>query len=741
MKQLKSNSASGIQPLQAAGRRARLGDIPERHPSGVRRGGLRIDFSKLMMYGLKPVPFIGWSFLAGCLAAILLLPASLAFAVEPAAAPSVQTPAPPATAVQQTAANAQTASATSQQAPDAPVPAANGTVASPPTLAQQMQQAQQQSFAPPQPFQVPMPRSHNPLAPYRASTAPALDLSNSPRLQNLIRDGRIYISLHDAIAVAIENNLDLAYFRYNFPIAQTDILRTKAGSPANGVNTAVVQSTQGGFAASTGGGSSGSGFSAGAGGIVTSTLGAGTSVASFDPYLNFRGFVDHTVTQEANQVLTGVPVLKTNTIEVLSNYSQSFPIGTNLSINYLGQRAASNTPYNLINPELYSNFQVTIAQPILAGFGVATNERFIRIAKRNAQITDLAFKAQVIATVTQVENIYWDLVNAYEAEQISERSLGFANKNLSDDRKQLELQAIPAMQVMTDESAVATAEGNLTVARASLRLNELLMKNALTKADDPAIDEMPVIPIDLQAEPDPNADKSIDELVSEAEKKRPEVAIYQMQAEVQKQALKDINSELLPTLNMYGVYAGAGTAGPLNPLCNPRSQDCTTNLPTDFPSMFVNTFNYSSPEYQVGMTLSINLRNRQAKADQFRAVLQYRQSQISSEQQQKGIRFDVRNAKFALEQAQAHVEAAQKARDLAQKTFDITKQERLLGAKSGLDTLNAENALALAESALDAAQTAFEKAKVDIDRATGETLERTGVSIDDAKAGVVTRVP
>jgi len=267
------------------------------------------------------------------------------------------------------------------------------------------------------------------------------------------------------------------------------------------------------------------------------------------------------------------------------------------------------------------------------------------------------------------------------------------------------------------------------------------MKNALTKIDDPSIDEMPVIPLDLHADADPNADKTIDDLVAEAEKKRPEVAIYQMQAEVQKQALKDINSELLPTLNMYGLYAGAGTAGPTNPLCNSNTQDCTTTLPTGFPAMFENTFNYSSPEYRVGVTLSINLRNRQAKADQFRAVLQYRQSQISSEQQQKGIRFDVRNSKFALEQAQAHVDASQKARDLAQKTFDITKQEQLLGAKSGLDTLNSESALAQAELALDAAETAFEKAKVDIDRATGDTLDRTGVSIEDAKLGVVTHAP
>ncbi|MFY9856325.1 MAG: TolC family protein [Terracidiphilus sp.] len=627
-----------------------------------------------------------------------------------------------------------------QSMPEAPPPVTNGASAASPSLAQEIKQVQQESFALPRPFQVPMPHSHKPFAPYRPSTVPELDLSNSPRLQNLIRNGKIYLSLQDAIAVAIENNLDVAYFRYNFPIAQTDILRTKAGSTANGVNTAIVQGTQGGFAASTGGGggSSGSGFSAGNGGIVTSTLGAGTSVSSFDPYLTFKGYVDHTVTQEANQFTAGVPLLKTNTIEVLSNYSQSFPIGTNVSVNYVGQRVASNTPYNSINPELYSNFALTISQPILAGFGIATNERFIRIAKRNSQITDLAFKAQVIATVTQVENIYWDLVNAYEGEQISERSLGFANKNLSDDQKQLELQAIPAMQVMTDQSAVATAEGNLTVARASLRLNELLMKNALTKIDDPMIDEMPVIPLDLHGEPNPNAGKSIDELISEAEKKRPEVAIYQMQAEVQKQALKDINSELLPTLNMYGYYAGAGTAGPKNPNCSLQNE-CVSDLPTGFSSMFANTFNYSSPEYQVGMTLSINLRNRQAKADQFRAVLQYRQSQISSEQQQKGIRLDVRNSKFALEQAQAHVEAAQKARDLAQKIFDITKQERLLGAKSGLDTLNAESALAQAESALDTAQTAYEKAKVDIDRATGETLERTEVSIDDAKLGVVTR--
>ena len=633
-------------------------------------------------------------------------------------------------------------SQSTQSGPEAPTPATSGTATQPPTLSQQLQDMQRQPVAPQQPFHVELPHSHKPLSPYRASDAPQLNLANSPRLENLIREGKLYISLHDAIALAIENNLDLAYFRYNFPIAQTDIQRTKAGSPANGVNTSISQSTQGGFGASTGGGggAGGSGFSAGAGGIVTSTLGAGTTVPSFDPFLTFQGYVDHTVVQEANQFLVGTPILKTNTIEGLAKYSQSFPLGTNIFAQFLGQRITSNSPYNAINPELYSNFAIEITQPLLAGFGLSTNERFIRIAKRNSQITDFAFKAQVIATITQVENIYWDLVNAYEDEQVKARSLAFAQETLQMDQKQLSLNAIPAVQVMTDESSVAASEGDLTVARATLRLNELLIKNALTKVDDPTIDEIPVVPLDLKAPPDPVASKSIDDLIAEAEKKRPEVAIYQMQAEVQKQALKDINSELLPTLNMYGYYAGAGTGGPANANCS-LGAECATDLPAGFPGMFQNIFNYSSPEYQVGMTLSINLRNRQAKADQFRAVLQYRQSQISSEQQQKGIRFDVRNSQFALQQAQARTDAAQKARDLAQRTFDITHQEQKLGAKSSYDTLVAQHALAIAESALFASQNAYEKARVDIDRATGATLERTGVSIDDAKLGVVTHGP
>ena len=635
--------------------------------------------------------------------------------------------------------------ATSQQAspaPEAPAPAdTQQQPANSPTIAQQAQQAQQvQPVAPQAPFHVELPHSRNPLSAYKASTVPPVNLTNSPRLQNLERDGKLYLSLRDCIALALENNLDIAYFRYNFPTAEADLLRTKAGASVGGVNTNIVQGTQGGFSSSgVGGGGASSGVTAaGAGGLVTNTLGNGAPVPSFDPSLFIQGFVDHTTLTQINPIQSGVPILKNNTIEFESGYSQAFSTGTNFTVSSFGFRQTTNSIFNVLSPQITTGFNFTVNQPLLQGFGLATNQRYIHIAKKNLVITDLAFKAQVIATISQVENIYWDLVNAYQDAEIKEHSLAYANETLSDDQKQLELKNIPAMQVMKDESAVASSEGDLTVSKATLRLNELLIKNALTKTiDDPALAEMPVIPLDLMGAPDPNAAQPIDQLIAEAEKNRPDVSEDQIAMQIAQNNLKTIKNELLPRLSLYGQFIGAGYGGQPNPVCALGTAECSTTLPPGFPGAFEDTFNYSSPEYQVGFQLSVTLRNRQAKADQFRAVLDYRQKELSYEQSKKSILLDVRNSAYALQQAQARVTAAQKARDLAQKTFDIAKQEQKLGAMSTYDTLTAEQALAVSESALVVAQDAFERAKVDIDRATGTTLDRMSVSLDDAKSGVV----
>lgn len=634
-----------------------------------------------------------------------------------------------------------------QQTPNAPAPA---NAAQPPvqtqTIAQQAAAAQQPQpvTAAPQPFQVNMPHSRNPIGPYKPTQVPPVNLTNSPRLQNLERDGKLYITLQDAIALALENNLDIAYYRYNFPTAQADLLRTKAGGAVGGVNTGIVQGTQGGFGSSgvgSGGASSGV-TAAGVGGIVTSTLGEGSLVPSFDPQLAVQAFVDHQKQVQVNPILAGVPILKQNVLELQSSYSQAFSTGTSFTVTDFGERLTTNSIFNVLSPQLTTNFNVTVAQPVLQGFGLATNERFIHIAKKNMQLTDLGFRAQVIATITQVENLYWDLVSAYENEQIKERSLQYANETLSDDQKQLELKSVPAMQVMKDQAAVATSEGDLTVGRATLKLNELLIKNALTRTiEDPALADMPVIPLDRTGSSDPNAAEPVNQLISQAQKNRPDVAQLQIQMQIAQDNLKSIKNELLPRLSLFGEYVGSGYGGQLNPACALQAGECATTFPTDFSGAFQNTFNYSSPEYTVGFNLQVTLRNRQAKADQFRAVLDYRQRELAYEQNKKTILLDVRNSQYALEQARAQVDALQKARDLAQKTFDIAQQEQKLGAMSRYDTLTSEQALALSESAFVGAQTAFEKAKAALDASTGTTLDRMHVSIDDAKSGVVTHMP
>ena len=628
------------------------------------------------------------------------------------------------------------------QTPNAPQPAKQPT-ARPLTVKEEVQQAARAHYSLPKAsFHVEYPHSHNPFAAYMPSTVPPLDLTNSARLRDLELNGKLYLSLREAIALAIENNLDLAYFRYNLPIAKTDLARTRAGGVANGVNVGLVQNTpsgsfgSGSSAGSSSGGAGSAGAAAGgAGGIVTSTLGAGTAVHSYDPQLSAQAFVDHTTQQLTNIVTTGTPVYHQNTTEAQASYSQYFPLGTNIHFDYEGLRQTTNSVFNATNPTFQSAFQFYVFQPLLAGFGFATNDRYIHIARKNLQLTNLGFRAQTIATITEVEDIYWDLVNAYENEQVKEHSLQFAQKTLHDDQMQLKLQAIPEMQVLKDEADVAAREGDLTIARANLRLNELLIKNALTKTiSNSKLVDMPVIPLTLQVPQDENAKKPIHALIAEAEKNRPDVTMDQIAMEIAKRSLRSIRNELLPSLSVYGEYAGVGNAGIPNPNC---SGCASVPFPNSFGGAFQNAFNYSSPEYQAGFQLNITLRNRIAKSDQFRAVLEYRQRQVKFEEQKKNILFDVQNSQYALQQAQARVQAAQQARDLAQKTFEITQKEQALGAKSSYDTLVAQHDLAVAESALTNAETAYAKAQVDIDRATGDTLQQAGIAIDDARTGVV----
>lgn len=603
-------------------------------------------------------------------------------------------------------------------------------------------------------LQFEMPKSRNPLHAYEPDTVPEPALSNSGRLDRLVKDGTLYITLKDAIDLALEDNLDLAIARYNLPIANTDILRTKAGGFFRGVNTGVVQGTPGGGVGGFGTGAPGAGAGgttggaggagAGASGLVQSTLGAGTAVSSFDPLVNVNGGVEHQTTPLANRQIYGVPLLQLNTGQVVANFSQSFPTGTNITFQFANSRQTTNSPFFNLSPTLNSTFRFQIQQELLAGFGFGPNLRYLRIARNNKKISDIGFKDQVIATVTQIENIYWDLVSAYEQTQVNDQSYSFAQQTLDNARKQLQLQSIPEMDVLRAEAEVSKRAQELTVARTSLQLQQTLMKNAITKSlDDPTLEAMPVIPTDRIQTVAIETAEPVQDLIKEAQHNRPELAETDIDLVNRQISRRAARNALLPSLSAVAFYSGSGLAGPLNPIYDTsRLGPNSSTVPTDFNGALLNAFNNTAPDYYVGLNLNIPIRNRVAKADQYRSELEYRQAELRMEQLKKQVRIEVRNAQFALDQTGARVEAARKARDLAQRTFDITKKEQDLGAGSSYQTLSAQRDLALAQLDLVNAMTIYAKAKVELDRATGTTLEHNGILIQDAIAGAVSqRIP
>ncbi|MGZ4833451.1 MAG: TolC family protein, partial [Terriglobales bacterium] len=360
-----------------------------------------------------------------------------------------------------------------------------------------------------QPFDVkqyskPQSALPNPLAPYTARHVSPANLANTPRIDQLMHDGKLYISMNDAIALALENNLDIAIARYNLNIADTDIWRAKAGASTLGVNNGVVQNTPGGgiggLGTQVGSGQGGtslgaSGAGAGTGGLVQSTLGSGPQITSFDPILTGTLQLDQNRTQTVSPF--SPPFSDSHTTTWDFAYQQGFQWGTNLSVAFNNTRGSASplSKYQPFTSQFNSNFRAQATQHLLQGFGFAPNTRFIQIAKNNREISDVAFRWQITTTVDQIENMYWDLVFAYENVRVQKEQLAFAQKTLSDNQKQVEIGTLAPIEVVRAQSTVATNQQTLTVALTNLQLQQLLMKNALSRTlVDPVLADAEVIP-------------------------------------------------------------------------------------------------------------------------------------------------------------------------------------------------------------------------------------------------------
>ncbi|MCU1269269.1 MAG: outer rane efflux protein [Acidobacteriaceae bacterium] len=596
----------------------------------------------------------------------------------------------------------------------------------------------------------------NVIAPYTPQHVPPPDLSNTPRILQLMRDGKIYLSMDDAVALALENNLDIGIARYNLNIADTEILRSKGG--ANnffGVNTGIVQNTPGGgvggLSGNVGSGPGGTspaagGIGAGTNGLVSSTLGIGPTITSYDPIVSATLQSDH-ARIECVSPFCG-PVQNTTTANF--NYLQGLQSGTNINMGFTNSRVTSNNPFNFLSPSLNSGFKFQLSQHLLQGFGFLPNTRIIQITKNDREITDVAFRLQIITTIDQIENLYWNLVYAYENVRVQQEAIAFAQKTLSDTQKQVQIGSLAPIEVVRSQNTVATDQQNLVQAQTNLDLQQLLMKNALSRTlQDPQLASAEVIPTTTMALPQQEPIVPTEDLVNEALQHRAELAesrIDLSNREISEKALKNL---LLPSLDLFAYYGGSGAGGRQNPVATCGSPGAFNGIcspagsfaPTSYVTTLNKLVNSTAPDKGAGFTLSIPLRNRQAEALQVRGVLEYRQAQMRLQQIENQVSIEVRNAQFSVTQNRAAVQAAQAAVELANQSLDAEQKKFRLGASTGTNVLNYQSQLAAAKSNLVSAEAAYEKAELELDRSTGLLLEHAGIVMSDAVKGEVTHMP
>ncbi len=595
--------------------------------------------------------------------------------------------------------------------------------------------------------------------PYRYTAAPPVNLANSGRLEALLRAGRIYLSLQDTIALALENNLDIELQRYGPQIADSDILRAEAGgllrgistSVASGASSAVAQATGTAGGGVAGGGASGAGGGSTAGSaVITAT---GTSIPTYDPVVTHQFSMGHRTVPQTNSFTTGTNALTLNNTVANSDIRKGFVTGTSIDFGWNNNWLTSNSGRSDFNPSTTSNFSLSVSQRLLQGFGIAVNNRNIRIARNNRTVSDLVFKQQVITTVAAIIGLYWDLVSFNEDVTVKRQALTLAEKLYNDNKKQVEIGTLAPIEIVRAEAEVARSQQELTAAETRVFQQETILKNALSRTGvaSPSVADARIVPTDRIRIPDVEPIEPLQDLTSKAFEARPELAQTRIQVENTKIGLKGSVSNLRPSLDLVASFQNNALAGQFNTIPIPATGGLppTPHDPAKLDSFFVGgygkvlsqMFARNFPDYSVAFQLNIPLRNRAAQADMIRDQLSLRQQEIRQQQLINQIRVDVNNALIAVQQTRASYQAALKARVLQEQTLGAEEKKYALGASTIFFVIQAQRDLAQARSVEVAAVSAYSKSKVDLDRSTGQILGVYNISIDEAMSGKVSRGP
>ncbi len=602
-----------------------------------------------------------------------------------------------------------------------------------------------QSYAQEAPLAVQRPKASVIVRPYKEPTVPPVRLKNSDRLHNLIRAGKIYLTVQDAIALAIENNLDLEVDRYGPLLAEWQVERQEAGGPLRGVtggNTLVNQATSGqGIAGSQlsaglggGGGINGGG---GTGAAVVSQIGPITP--NLDAVLqNLSGYA-HSTTPQANTIQSQTPAL-IDTRHIFNTFvQQGMLTGGFVQVSANESYLKENTPTDILNPSVAPVVQVFIRHSFLQGFGTAVNSRFIRVAEKNVGLAQETFRSQLLNLVATVLNLYWDLASQIEDVRARERSLEVAQKFFNDTKRQIELSALAKVEIYRAQGELTARQQELAISKSSVRQQENLLKNALSRdgLEDPLVDAAEVVPLDHIQVPERDDLPVLRDLVAIALAKRPDVALARINQETAEILALGTASGVLPILQGLASMTDSGLAGKANP--QPDGTAADPYYVGGLGNALGQVFRHNFPNWRTAVLFEGVFHNRVAQGDYGIDQLQLRQNELITHRSRNQLVVDISNQVIALRQARARFTQAVDTRTLQEQLLEKEQRKFSLGASTINNLVVVQRSLAAARAAEVAALGSYSRARVSIDQVLGETLEKNNVSVGEALEGRVAR--
>ena len=576
---------------------------------------------------------------------------------------------------------------------------------------------------------------------------------DSPRLDRLMRAGNIYLSLRDAIALALENNLDIENARFNLPQAESNLLRASAGqiltNVSNSVSAGPSSASSGGVLAGAngfgtgGGGGSASGTQTGVLSGLNVQL-AGSAIPALDPAFFLSGSASHSTQPLTSTFVTGTNYLVTTDQLWTYGLQQSFLTGTQVTLaksDTLGYK--QNSPNNNLNPSTNSTMQISVTQPLLRGFRPSINNREIRIAKNQVRISDLTFENQVIATVGNVVSLYWDLVNDNDVLRVRQKALDLNTTLYEDNKRRADLGAIAPIDIIQAEAEMKGAQQDVRTAESVVLQQEAILKNVLTRGglDNMAIVSARIVPADHFEVPTQEAVRPVQELISDAFAKRPDLEQNTIGLEDTRISMTGVKDALLPSLSVSLSASNTGLAGQFNTLAPLGTAAPGSLFLGGYGTVLDQLFSRKFPNYSASFSLTVPIRNRSAQADLITQELQYRQAQIQDKQLHNTTKLNVINNQTALTEARSAYELAVESRKLQEQTQTATRRKYELGSATILDVVTVQQTTVARELSEVNAMNTYIHARLNLENALGRVLDAYDVSIADARKGVIGREP